>query len=345
MSESDFEITAPELAFGLEQSQAGEDSVRQSFSAPVPPEFTDEALALEFSDRYKDDLRYVSHWGKWQKWDGMRWIEEKTLETADRARGICRDASARAACDRSVPANIARRCADARTSSAVERLARADRRHAATVDQWDIDPWMLNTPAGVIDLRGGNMQSHQPHQYVTKITAAAPGGDCPIWQNFLSRAMGGDAELVGFMRRMAGYFLTGCTKEHALFFCYGTGGNGKSVFINTISGILAEYAATSPMETFTASASERHPTDLAGLRGARLVTAQETEEGRYWAESRIKSITGGDSVSARFMRQDYFTYTPQFKLLIGGNHKPVLRNVDEAIGRRLHLILSIGAEK
>src|SRR5215472_6252021 len=101
---------------------------------------------------------------------------------------------------------------------------------------------------------------------------------------------------------------------------------------------LADYAAVAPMETFIVTQGERHPTDLAGLRGARLVTTQETEKGRRWAESKIKALTGGDPITARFMRQDFFTYTPQFKLFIAGNHKPGLRGVDEAIRRRLNLV-------
>jgi len=118
----------------------------------------------------------------------------------------------------------------------------------------------------------------------------------------------------------------------------GSGGNGKSVFLNVLTGILSAYAATAAMDTFTASHGEKHPTDLAMLRGARLVTASETEEGRAWAESRIKQMTGGDPITARFMRENFFTYTPQFKLTIVGNHKPMLRNVDEAARRRFNII-------
>ncbi|NCB32169.1 MAG: hypothetical protein EOM66_12285 [Clostridia bacterium] len=110
--------------------------------------------------------------------------------------------------------------------------------------------------------------------------------------------------------------------------------NIKSVIVQHFIDIYQRFI----METFTASTGDRHPTDLAMLRGARLVTAQETEEGRQWAESRIKSLTGGDPITARFMRQDFFTFTPQFKLIIAGNHKPGLRNVDEAMRRRFHLI-------
>ncbi|WP_048863261.1 phage/plasmid primase, P4 family, partial [Acidisphaera rubrifaciens] len=147
-----------------------------------------------------------------------------------------------------------------------------------------------------------------------------------------------DADLVRFLQRAAGYALTGSTREHALFFGYGTGGNGKGVFLNTLAGIFGDYATIAPMETFAATQTDRHPTELAMLRGARLVTAQETEQGRAWAESRIKSLTGGDPITARFMRADFFTYQPQFKLFIAGNHKPALRNVDEAMRRRMHMI-------
>jgi putative DNA primase/helicase len=132
--------------------------------------------------------------------------------------------------------------------------------------------------------------------------APGPGGTCATWEKFIHRITGGDTELARFLQRVIGYSLTGLTIEHALFFCYGTGANGKSVLINTISWIAVGYHRTAPIETFTQSSSERHPTDLAGLQGARIVTAIETEQGRQWAETRIKALTGGDPISARFMR-------------------------------------------
>jgi putative DNA primase/helicase len=159
-----------------------------------------------------------------------------------------------------------------------------------------------------------------------------------MWLSFLDRVFEGDADLIGFARRMLGYSLTGSIRDHALFFLYGTGGNGKGVFLNTWHKIMGDYSCIASMETFVASKSERHPTDLAMLRGARAVIAQETEEGQRWAESRIKALTGGDAISARFMRQDFFTFEPAFKLIIAGNHKPSLRNVDEAVRRRFNLV-------
>jgi P4 family phage/plasmid primase-like protien len=173
---------------------------------------------------------------------------------------------------------------------------------------------------------------------MTKITTASPNGDCPTWQKFLATVTAGDAELQAYLRRVVGYGLTGVTTEHALFFLYGTGANGKSVFVNVVSTVLGDYATTAPIDMFMATTGERHPTDMAGLRGARLVTAIETEQGRRWAESKLKALTGGDRITARFMRQDFFEFTPQFKLVIAGNHKPAIRNIDEAMRRRFHMI-------
>jgi len=300
-----------------------------------PPAFTDEALALRFAEQHAGSLRYVHSWGRWLTWDKRRWQFDDTLAAYDLVRETCRTASAE--CNRE---NIAAALASAKTVAAVERLARSDRRLAATVDQWDLDPWLLNTPGGMVDLRSGKKSAHRAHAYMTKITAAAPQEryPTPAWTAFLQRVTGGDDKLLTFLRRMAGYALTGLTQAHALFFMYGVGANGKSTFINAITGCLGEYHRTAPIETFIASAQERHPTDLAGLRGARLVTAVETEEGRRWNESKIKTLTGGDKIAARFMRQDFFEFVPQFKLLFAGNHKPGLQSVDEAIRRRIHLI-------
>ena len=155
---------------------------------------------------------------------------------------------------------------------------------------------------------------------------------------FLHEATNGDRALIDFLQQFAGYALTGDIKEHALLFVYGDGGNGKGVFLNTIASVMADYAVAAAMETFVSSSTDKHPTDLAMLRGARLVYASETEEGRDWAESRIKQMTGGDRIRARFMRQDFFEYLPQFKLLLIGNHQPNLRNIDDAAKRRFNIV-------
>ena len=298
---------------------------------------TEDALALAFTRRYHRDWRYVAGWGRWLVWDGNRWRTEDTLAATDLIRSVCRHAAVRADNPK-----VAAKLASSSTVSGVERLARADRRHAATTEEWDADPWLLNTPGGVVDLKTGRKRPHERADRMTKITTATPGGlsgnECPTWRRFLDEVTGGDVELQAYLQRMVGYALTGSTQEHALFFLYGTGANGKSVFVNTLATILGDYATNAPMDTFMETRTDRHPTDMAGLRGARFVAAIETEQGRRWAESKLKNLTGGDKISARFMRQDFFEFFPQFKLFVAGNHKPAIRNIDEAMKRRLHLI-------
>ena len=320
----------------------GEQSVRATIKSGLdagirahdrPPAYSDECTAIAFADRHKDNLRYVAVWGKWLHWTGTHWADDSTLQATDYARAACRAAAS--AC---TDPRIASRLASAQTVAAIERLARADRRVAASVDQWDRDPWLLNTPLGVVDLRTGEIRPHRFDDYITKVTAIGPDGDCPRFVKFLQEITGGDPELQAYLCRVFGYALTGLTSEHALFFAHGSGANGKSVLLSTVAGVLGTYHTTAPVETFTVSTGDKHPTEIAMLQGARLVTAVETEEGRRWAESRIKQLTGGDEVSARFMRQDFFKFVPAFKLMIAGNHKPSLRSVDESISRRFHMI-------
>ena len=297
---------------------------------------TDDALALSFTARYAQDWRYVAAWGRWLVWDGQRWRTEDTLLAQHLIRTICRESAIKADTHR-----LAARLAASNTVGGVERLARTDRIHASVAEEWDADIWALNTPSGVVNLQTGHMRAHSRDDRMTKLAMASPAGkpsDCPRWLAFLSDVTGGDGGLQAYLQRVVGYCLTGATSAHALFFLYGTGANGKSVFVNVIATLLGDYAANAPMDTFMEARGDRHPTDLAGLRGARFVSSIETEQGRRWNESKVKAITGGDKVSARFMRQDFFEYTPQFKLLIAGNHKPAIRNVDEAMKRRLHLI-------
>jgi putative DNA primase/helicase len=297
--------------------------------------FSDIALAQTFADENAQRLRFVPVLGKWFVWDGHRWEMDVKLTAREQTKATCRSEAAK--CNKLKTAKL---IASARTVSSVERLGQCDPQLVAIVEQFDSDPWLLNTPGGTFDLRSGKMRSHNPNDYITKITGITPDVEMPtpIWDAFLKHITAGDTELEGYLQRKTGYELTGVTREHALFFSYGTGANGKSTFLNAVTACLGDYHQTAPIETFTISNQDRHPTELARLRGARLVTATETEEGRRWAESRIKQLTGEDPVAARFMRQDFFEYRPQFKLDISGNHKPSLRSVDEAIRRRFNLI-------
>jgi len=308
----------------------------------LPPEYSDDALALAFTAAHPD-MRYVNAWGKWLNWNGRQWAIDTTLAVFDRARLVCRQfaeqASHNPTLSPSQQTRIASHIASAKTIANVERLARADPRHASSPDLWDADPWLLNTPAGTLHLQTGKLHPHRQSDHITRCTACSPSSQAPAtWLAFLSRVLNGDDALAAYLQRLAGYCLTGLTREHSLGFFYGTGGNGKGTFLNTLTAIMADYAAVASMDSFTENKTTQHPADLAMLRGARLVTAQETEAGKHWNEQRITSLTGGDPITARFMRQDFFTYIPQFKLIIAGNHKPRLKSINEAIRRRMHLV-------
>ena len=310
------------------------DPKRKSPPCPSEIEISEDAVALSFTATYGATMRFDHDANRWYEWSDDHWKPNAKGVAFDYCRTLSREASEGA----SVKTLVAVRKAG--FASGVERMARTDRTHAVTQEVWDADPWLAGYPGGVVELRTGQTRPASPGDHITKRLGAAPAdkADCPLWLRFLNDATLGDAEMIRFLQQWFGYSLTGDTREHALVFIYGSGGNGKSVALNIMMRILGDYAVTASMDTFTASRSDKHPTDLAMLKGARLVTASETEEGRAWAESRIKSLTGGDRISARFMRQDFFTFAPQFKLVVVGNHKPALHNVDDAARRRFLIV-------
>lgn len=299
-----------------------------AFPGTQNSEVSEDLIALQFTREHGSQLRFDHDVGKWYQWQATRWAQLTVPAAFHYAREIGRrlGQAKKSICKASV-------------AGGAERFARADPTHAVTAAIWDNDPWLLGTPAGTIDLRNGKMHSPRKDECITKLTGCAPDSKPPErWLAFLQDATRGDEEMMTYLQRVAGYCLTGLTTEHALFFIYGPGGNGKSVFLNTLVHILGDYALSAPMDTFTASKFNSHPTELAMLKGARLVTASETEEGRSWAEARIKALTGGDPITARYMRQDFFTYQPQFKLLFAGNHQPSLSAVDDAMKRRFNMM-------
>jgi putative DNA primase/helicase len=294
---------------------------------------TQDGIARVFARRFEDRLRFCHHAGAWYEWTGTHWKKDETALAFQFCRELAREFTEDA------KANELKEVRKVSFAGGVEKFAKSDPSMAVTSEAWDRDPLLLGTPGGTVDLRTGLLREPDPTDGITKVTAVAPADavSCPRWLQFLDETFG-DVDLIRFLQQWGGYSLTGETREHALVFGFGNGKNGKSVWLNTHTGILNDYAATSAMDTFTASKSDRHPTDLAMLRGARLVSASETEEGRSWAESRIKQMTGGDQISARFMQKDFFTFRPSFKLTIIGNHNPVLKNVDEAARRRFNLV-------
>lgn len=296
-----------------------------------PSEVTEDKAAEYFAELYRDRLAYCHSIGCWFEFDGSVWRQQKTPLAFHYARQLMRSLSE----NLKSPGQFQK----TKFAAGVERFAQADPVFARTSDHWNEDPYLLGTPTGTIDLRTGRSRPSMAGDYINRSTSVPPSDQgCPLWLQFLHGATNGDTELVRFLQQIAGYSLTGLTNEHALFFIYGGGGNGKSVFLDTLTRILGDYAQTAAMATFEKQDSSGIPADLAMLDGARLVTASETEEGRAWAEARIKQMTGGDPITARFMRQNFFTFTPRFKIVIVGNHKPALKSVDDAMKRRFNII-------
>ena len=295
---------------------------------------TEDSCALRYRERFNDELRFCHDQGVWLRWDGSIWRPERTGLAFHFAREMVRDLAAK-----KDPRALAI-TGKMSFAAGVEKGSRSDPAFARTADDWDRDQQLAGAPSCTIDLKTGTRWSPKPSLGITKRMTVDPAEEdkCPLWKAFLDECFDGDKALIRFLQQYLGYCLTGDTSEHALLYGYGAGGNGKSVLLNTVAGIMGDYAVAAPMDTFTASKGDRHPTDLAMLRGARFVTASETEEGRAWAEARIKLLTGGDPIRARFMRQDFFEFRPTFKLFIVGNHRPALHNVDDALRRRFNIV-------
>jgi putative DNA primase/helicase len=208
------------------------------------------------------------------------------------------------------------------------------------MDRLDADPAVLNTPGGIVDLRTGAVRPSDPAELCSQITAVAPADqeDCPAWKAALGLYMKSDSDMIAYLQRFAGYCLWGALVDQVIVFAHGKGGNGKGTFFNTALRIMGGYARNAPPEVFLASTFDRHPTELARLHNARLVVSSEIEKGRRWNMTRLNSMSGGDTVTARFMRQDDFEYAPKFKLALFANNKPTFGKVDEAARRRLHLL-------
>lgn len=310
-------------------------------TAPVMP-FSDIALTRRVINTHGREIRWVKGDG-WYAWGGAKWARDAEQEVKRRVVQTLAAASAEALTTIEKPSaaeSTATRVAGAKCLAGVASILKTDPRVSLTPAALDEDIFLLNTPGGIVDLTQGTIGPHVPERHMTKLTRVAPDFNrpAPRWRQFLKETTGGDAALESYLQRLAGYCLTGSTREQMFAFLHGSGGNGKSLFLNAISEVMGEYAQVASAEVFAESHFDRHPTELAALRGARLVTANETSRGSGWNEQRITSLTGGDEISARFMRHDHFTFRPQFTLLIAGNHAPKLADVTEAIRRRIHFL-------
>jgi putative DNA primase/helicase len=295
------------------------------------PVLSEDHIALEFVSRHSDSVRFDWTTRKWHTWSGNRWRRDDTAVAFGWTRALVRSLASdqKSGSDR-------RRLGSKKFSDGVEGLARSDQRIAVTHNHWDQNVEVLGTPTGIVDLPTGQLFDPDPEQFITRSTAVDPdiATDCLRWLQFLNQITGGDQTLKRFLQQWSGYCLTAETREQKLVFIHGPGGTGKSTFAATLQRIMGDYAISSAMETFADSKFEQHPEQLARLDGVRLVVASETEAGHKWRENRVKLLTGGDLITARYMRENSFDFRPRFKLTFLGNHAPSISNLDTAIQRR-----------
>ena len=300
---------------------------------PLDPVLSEDALALMFVSQCGAQFRHTPGMG-WMRNDGPNWTRDDELRRLSQVRKLLRQVGASTGDDR-----VRLRVESAKTAAAVISFAASDERIAVPAAAWDADPAVLNTPAGIVDLRTGQIRPHAGELH-TQVTRVSPDSTGPreAFDGFMRAVFMGDAAMVEFMQRLLGYFATGDRREQKLFFAYGLGANGKSTLFDLVLWLLGTYGLKLPSNVLMQSGMERHPTELAQLQGRRLALSSELDAGQFWAESRIKELTGDETLRGRFMRQDYFEFPMTQKHLIVGNYKPRLRGGDQALGRRFVLV-------
>lgn len=306
---------------------------------------TDLGNAERFIEDNGHNVRYLPAWKKWLVWNGKRWAVDETLEVQKMAkrsiRGMWKDVEFLSAGEqKDMVKHIMQSEGDSKLHAMLSR-AKAEPGIAITPSQLDANPWLLCVENGVLDLQTGALRPHDRDLLMTKVAPAPYDADtkCPTWLAFLARIMNGNQPLIDFLQRAVGYSLTGTTGERCLLFLYGIGANGKSTFLEVLRALLSEYAQQADFTTFLERKGDSGPrNDIARLFGARVVTSSEVGEGKRLNESLVKTLTGNDTVTARFLHAEFFEFSPQFKLWLAANHRPVIRGTDNAIWTRVRLV-------
>lgn len=345
----DFSRAAQELSsqgYGTKRGKArGQYNNCESLTPTSDFALTQLGLAERFANQHGENVRYCQSLG-WLVWDGKRWAPDTTGAIKRMAKATVRTLYIEASLEsdtrkRKDIADFGRRCEARQNLEAMIALGQSELPIPVTAEIFDRDIMLLNLENGALNLKTGHLQAHNRDDYITKLAPVvyAPDAACPLWDAFLNRIFQGNQNLIVFLQRLVGYSLTGSTVEHCFAVMHGKGANGKTTLLDTICGILGDYAQTAAFTTFLTRKNDGGiPNDIARLRGARLVCATEGEQGRALAESAIKQLTGGDRVAARFLHREYFEFRPTFKILLGTNHKPRIKGTDLAIWRRVKLI-------
>lgn len=305
---------------------------------------TDVGNAKRLTQLFGINLRYVIEFNKWAYWNGSRWVFDDSgymMRCAKKtARAIIEEAKNESDDGRRV--SLMKHAINSENKQRLEAMIDvAKSEDGVTISQSDLDQdeYLLGVSNGVVNLRTGSLLDSAKDKMITKQAHVEfkPEAECPRWIQFINEITGDDAELADYLQKVIGYSLTGDTKEQKLFFLYGHGANGKSVFVKTIQRMLGDYAMQTPVSTIMTKGKGSINNDVARLRGARFVATTETEEGSKFNESEVKLLTGGDRIAARFLHQEFFEFAPQFKLWISGNYKPVTGD-GYGIWRRLILV-------
>lgn len=312
---------------------------------PEKINLTDSGNAVRMVKHFGHLIRYCGQYGKWLIWDRMRWKEDATGEIFRIAQKTIRKMVSEAA-SIDDPAEMKALLKWAIESESKKRidamiyLARFVEGVPIEPSQLDRDGYLFNVRNGTIDLRTGLIGPHRREDLITKLADEEfdPQADCPRWRQFELEIMDGDEAMVGYLRRIAGYAITGDVREHMLFFFHGMGRNGKSLWLNTLLKLLGDYATSINATMITAKQNDDHPTGLTDLEGRRFVSTIEVADGKKMAEALVKQLTGGDPIKARRMRQDFYQFNPTHKLILAANHKPEIRGKDEAIWERVKLV-------
>jgi putative DNA primase/helicase len=292
------------------------------------------------------NLRYCYPWGKWLVWTGTHWEIDDTGTVGKWAKETVREIYNEAAAEpqderRQALVKHALRSESLNKINAMVSLAESEPGIPVRPEDLDLDPWLLNCQNGTLNLKTMELYSHRREDLLTNVLAVPydASAQCPKWEAFLGDIFAGNEALIEFVQQAVGYSLSGITDERCMFILYGKGRNGKSTFVEALADLLGPYAMKTEITTLTDKRQGNAATnDLARLRGARFVHVSETDEGRRFAEGKVKDLTGGDRISARFLYAEIFEYVPEFKIWMATNYKPQIRGTDPAIWDRIRLI-------
>lgn len=307
---------------------------------------TDVGNAQRLVRAHGHNMRWCDPLRGWQVWDGARWAQDKMYAAMryakDTVRTMLREASDIADDgERKALAGHALKSENDARLNAMLAQARSEVGVAVLADAFDSNPWLFNVRNGTVDLHTGELRPHNRDDMVTKLAPVTHDATatCPTFLRFMSEIMGGRADLVTFMQRALGYTLAGDTSEHLLPIMYGSGSNGKSTLIELLLMLLGDYGHGIPSDALMVKKGDDGPkNEIAALRGVRLAAASESEEGRRFDEAFVKRLTGSDTMTVRFLYGEYFDMRPEFTVWLSTNHRPVIRNTDTGIWRRIRLI-------